>query len=172
MPLVVEDGTGLSNANSYVSVENADAYFQLRANDEWSTLEADAKVAALVSATQYIDLRWGPNLKGVRAFETQALEFPRVDFCTTAEPPVPLPINVVNACIEYGLRASRGPLAPDIEYDASGRLATSTKEKVGPIEESKSWIGGNAYSVAFVPYRIPDAMMRGFVRATNGGVIR
>ena len=39
MTIVLEDGSVVNNANSYVTVEEADNYFTLRNNSEWLTLE-------------------------------------------------------------------------------------------------------------------------------------
>jgi hypothetical protein len=135
MTLVVEDGNGLPTANAYVDVAFADDYFTLRGIVAWVNAVSTAKEVALVKATDYIDLAWGPRFKGVRAFvssppdETvdQALEFPRdvrepfignidyldinfatVNSYTTMAPltkPVAIPSALKKACCEYALRA-------------------------------------------------------------------
>ena len=74
--MIVEDGTGKADANSYVSVEFADDYFSARGATEWASLGDDAKEAALVNATDYIDnvFQW----LGKKEFDGQSLRFPRV----------------------------------------------------------------------------------------------
>lgn len=73
--MIVEDGTGLSDANSYVSVEFADDYFSARGVSEWSACENKEQI--LVKSTDFIDsiYQW----KGKKEFENQALRFPRVE---------------------------------------------------------------------------------------------
>lgn len=73
---VVEDGTGVADANSYVTVEFADEYFRSRGVGEWEGLVENAKKQALIRATDFIDnmFQWLGN----REFEGQALRFPRV----------------------------------------------------------------------------------------------
>jgi hypothetical protein len=54
--LVVEDGTGLSTANSYATVEEADVYFDGRLHGErWVGADDDTKTAALIWATALLD---------------------------------------------------------------------------------------------------------------------
>lgn len=75
--MIVEDGTGLTDSNSYVSVVFADDYFSSRGITEWATLTAQVKEQALIRATDYIDnvFQWyGKKLKS-----EQSLRFPRVN---------------------------------------------------------------------------------------------
>ena len=74
--MIVEDGTGLTDANSYASVEFADDYFSARGVSEWADLETEVKEQSLIKATDYIDsiFQW----YGKKEFEHQALRFPRV----------------------------------------------------------------------------------------------
>ena len=44
MSLIVEDGTGLAGAESYVSVTDADTYHDKRGNTAWATLTTAQKV--------------------------------------------------------------------------------------------------------------------------------
>lgn len=78
MPLVliVEDGTGLTNANSYASVAEADAYHEAHLYaDAWVEMETWRKEAALAQATRALDtyVEW----RGARWSENQALRWPR-----------------------------------------------------------------------------------------------
>lgn len=75
--MVVEDGTGKTDANSYVSVVFADDYFSSRGVTEWTSLTNDAKEQALIRATDYIDniFQWC----GKQVSSEQSLRFPRVN---------------------------------------------------------------------------------------------
>lgn len=74
--MVVETGTGLDNADSYVSIDFADDYFSSR-NPKWADKTDEEKETALIVATDYVDnmFKW----KGKKASGEQALSFPR--FC-------------------------------------------------------------------------------------------
>lgn len=68
---------GAVNANSYVTVEEANAYFTDRLyTDNWSNAGASEKTKALLWATRVLDaqVKW----HGDKATETQALQWPRV----------------------------------------------------------------------------------------------
>ncbi|MAR55997.1 MAG: hypothetical protein CMM93_02335 [Rickettsiales bacterium] len=76
MAFVTEDGTGLAEANSYVSVAEADAYHADRGNAAWIG-EDSAKQSALIKATDYLEQTYGRRWKGERLYADQALEWPR-----------------------------------------------------------------------------------------------
>lgn len=128
----------------YGTLEGADAYHQARGNTAWAIGPDDARKAALVRATDYIDGRyrvmmatgrWVSMFPGVRtAGRGQANEWPRTgarDNDGNALPVDQVPVEVERATYEAALRelASPGSLSPD--FVASEAV---TKEKVGPIE--------------------------------------
>lgn len=75
--MIVEDGTGLTDSNSYVSVDFADNYFLVRNVSEWNDLEISVKESALIRATDYVDniFQW----HGKKLSTEQALRFPRIN---------------------------------------------------------------------------------------------
>lgn len=75
--IIVEDGSGLPNSNSYMSVLE----MRTRASDrgvDFSGLSDDDVGVLLIKSTDYID-RFEPELIGAREFENQALAWPRID---------------------------------------------------------------------------------------------
>jgi len=78
LTLVVEDGTGLSNSNSYVSVAGADSYNDAHVSrTAWTALSTGDKEAALAMATRVIDESYQFN--GFKNSDSQALQWPRRD---------------------------------------------------------------------------------------------
>ncbi len=78
LTLVVEDGTGLSTANSYVSVAEADAYNCAHVSrTAWDALSTGDQEAALAMATRVLDESF--QFKGFRVEDEQALQWPRRD---------------------------------------------------------------------------------------------
>lgn len=75
MTLTVEDGTGLANAESYISVTDTDTYFTNVGNASWTGTTA-VKEAALRKATQYLDATY--SWIGSILDDDQALGWPRV----------------------------------------------------------------------------------------------
>lgn len=69
MTLIVETGSGVPGANSYVTAAFVTTYLTTRnraTENSWSTLSASVQAALCVAATDYIDKRWGQRFKGVK----------------------------------------------------------------------------------------------------------
>lgn len=80
MALIVEDGSGLTNSESYISVADADTYHtNHRDPSAWSNATEARKEAALREATQYINGFYQGRWKGTRVRSTQRLSWPRED---------------------------------------------------------------------------------------------
>lgn len=123
MAIIVENGQGLANANSYASVADADTYHSDRGNDIWEDLTELQKEQSLIRATDYMEAVYRLRWKGYRHSETQALSFPRdelqrEDFTYLNQwsyyPNDEVPKEVKNACIELALKASTQELNPDL----------------------------------------------------------
>jgi hypothetical protein len=123
MAFTVEDGTGLTDSNSYVSVADATAYHADRGNTAWDSV-AEPEIA-LVRATQAIDQYGFERYLGYKSAETQALEWPRTDavdrngYTFTG-----VPIPVVYAVCEAALieAATPGAMSPALERGGAVRM--------------------------------------------------
>lgn len=136
--LIVEDGTGKVDAESYVDVDAADAYTASRLIDVWhaSELTTLQKEAALRRSTDYIDLEYGLKLKGVKANPLQALQFPRKEvYLPKSFEPYPddiIPVAVSRACIELAVIALSGPL---YSIEDQTRVVIEESKGVGPLSK-------------------------------------
>jgi hypothetical protein len=74
--IIVEDGTGIANANSYISAADADTYFEgrLRSTD-WSGASAGDKDIALAESRRVLDYQWQWN--GTKTDDSNELQWPR-----------------------------------------------------------------------------------------------
>lgn len=130
--MVVEDGTGLADAESYAAVEAADAYHAARGNTAWAGDPA-AKEAALRRGTEYLDGLYRSRWLGRLAVPGQGLCWPRACACTAdgVLPSDAIPAALVRACCEAALREIQDPggLTPDI---LPGERVVS--ETVGPLK--------------------------------------
>lgn len=160
---VPEDGTGLPDSNSYVSVQDADAYFGDRGNTSWATTQEEKEVA-LVRATDYVDGRFGLQFIGEKATDTQSLAWPR-----TNTPFTGIPRQLLRACCEYAVRALGAELAPDPEVTASGLTTVVTSEEVGPLKTSYAVAqkGFGSSVELFRPYPSADMLLRGLLNVSN-----
>ena len=106
--MVVEDGTGLSNADSFVSVAYADTYFSTRNVTAWASLTN--KEALLIKATDYIEAVYSEAWKGTTLTDTQSLSFPRIIDDATVYPD-----RLLKAVCELAYKANSGDLLVDVE---------------------------------------------------------
>lgn len=120
MALVVEDGTGKSNAESYVSVSDCATYASARGLS-FASSPVDLAEQALRRATAFIDGAYGSSFSGERLkHRDQALEWPRagaVDATGYPVAPDSVPIEVKNATCEAAVRELAVPnsLTPDLK---------------------------------------------------------
>ncbi len=129
MSIVVEDGTGKSTAESYISIADADTYFINRGITSWDALDnTDDKEPALRKATEYMINEYRQRWQGARLTEAQALDWPRVGVVVgswTVDSDS-VPEIVARACAELALKSISDELQADL---TQGVL----KEKVVPI---------------------------------------
>lgn len=167
MALIVEDGTGLADAESFASVAEATEYHAARGNAAWAALASDTlREQLLRKATDYMEAIYRTQWAGTRTKATQALSWPRYDV------PLPdvlalgdvqqfvewtiVPKPVKNACAELALRAITADLAPDI-----GRQKSSVK--VGPID-----VTYDDASAPFTRFRAVDNMVAVYMGNSGG----
>lgn len=139
MALIVETGSIVAGAESYISVADADTHHSNRGAAAWAALTTAQKEQALRKATDYMLQIYRMLWKGVRMSATQALDWPRAwvylePVVTGANSDFPnlvadnvVPTEVKNACAELALRASSATLYADLTQQKK-------KVKVGPIE--------------------------------------
>lgn len=99
MPIIIEDGSGKENSNSFATVEELEVFAALRG----VTLPS-SKEALLVQAADYISFR-EPEFQGSRSKPNQALAFPRKGLTVNcvAFPEDEIPVQVKNAQLQAAL---------------------------------------------------------------------
>ena len=168
MAFTVEDGTGKVDSNSYCDLTFANSYFTDRNNSAWVGTDP-VKQAALIQATDYIELRFSNLFYGDKKVEEQALSFPRInaDFSE-------MPVALKKACCEYALRALSAQLLPDPVIDPSGQGLERVRKRVGPIEKETryQYQGPGTVRIIIRPYPAADALLKDLIRSSGGRVIR
>lgn len=128
--IIVEDGTGVPNANSYVDV----AYARTFADDVGLVFPSDDDALArlLLGSMAYIEAQ---PFQGFASTPTQSLQWPRTGVFVNgyAVPSNTIPIQLKQAQVQAAFMVSEGTdLNPTID---AGLI---TKETVGPIETDYS----------------------------------
>jgi len=135
MAIIVETGSGVPNANSYVTLSYCDTYFETKGYTTWVNGDDDLKECAIINACDYMEtLMW----KGQKALSTYVLSWPRRGVYDADGYPIysdTIPLQVQKAQCELALRffQNKAPLA-----DVSSGDSYIIKEVVGPIEISYS----------------------------------
>lgn len=134
--LIVENGSGVENANSYVSADYVENYMMLRNYTIWTTQSEYVKRASIIKAMDYIDHLY--NWKGVRKFRDQNLAFPRENirddegFDVSGIIPVALKKAVCEAAFyvynQYSLYAKKDPKG-DLKKDKKSATTGTEIEK-------------------------------------------
>ncbi len=146
MALVVEDGTGKTNSEAYISVADADTYHTnyTGATSNWSTASTTVKERTLRLSTLALDaqnvLRW----KGRRQSKGQALDWPRNNVKDSSGFFIDsnvIPEDLRRANAELALReiTDSDGILPDIDDNG---IIKREKVKVGPIESDIEFVGG------------------------------
>jgi hypothetical protein len=153
---IVEDGSGVPGANSYLSLDDADAYHTDRGNTAWQTT-ADKKKAALIKATAYVENRFVWET-GYKADSLNSLSWPRYE-AEDAE--------------GYGFD---GDEIPEKLKAAVAELAlvALSEDIFSPIEREISSVSAGPVSVSYVPgasqekrYPLVEGLLRGLASPSS-----
>lgn len=158
---IVEDGTGLGNATSYVDTTFADDYL----GDNWAADE-NAKQANLVSATEYFDARWGGILKGMPLTSIQPLEFPRKNMLNRYnDKVVGIPRDLKRAVCQYALLNTSGNL-----YNDPTKSLDKIKSKttvVGPVTTAVTYADSAVEATGWRAFPLADQLVAQYIESNT-----
>ena len=179
MAVVVEDGTGVVDANSYFSTATADSYFIDRGVTAWALLDSDAKNAFAIRATETVEQVYGGRWQGAPVYAVQGLAWPRAGVVDRDRDMVlpwsPLPRALVSATLELAaLIMTRGDLYAPVSQVPGGPVIERT---IGPL--TTRWAAnetvnamattfvapGNRIDLMLAPLLVPRTFGRTAIRA-------
>lgn len=169
--LIVEDGSCVANANSYVTITEADEYQNSRNRADWLELEDNQKASLILQATQYIDGIY--NWKGRAKYEEQFLAFPRVaitdlnGFDVSHIIPTKLKIAVYEAAY-YGFTQELFT----VYASSTGNIKKDKKVVSGAVEKEVEYFNSKESSVDFVSrFTMLDAILKGLYLPKNANTV-
>ena len=176
MAFIVEDGTGITNSNAYISVTDFRTYWGDR-GVSYGSLTNDQIQGYIVQATQYIDSRYA--FKGYPTNDTQELYWPRTNGSggeiVDTRSRKTIAVNVIPDI----LKSSMCELTAIINDKGNGNINDNlsnniTSQKVGVMSIGYGSSNGSQYggsnSTAFSEYRVVTNYIKGVL--TTSGVIR
>lgn len=158
MALVIEDGSGKSDATSFTTGAQAVAYGTLRGVSMPPEAEMEPH---LVLAADYL-LRYESRLQGYRSTAEQRLPFPRgsVYLHSVAQPADEIPAPVVEAQILLAIESFKG-----VELRPRGEGREVLMEEIGPLKQQFAETGSGASGPVF--HNVED-VLRPLFRGHSG----
>lgn len=165
MSIIVEDGTQVPGAESYVTTAFCDTYHSNRNNSAWVALSTSLKEGYLRQAMGYIQGVYRGKWKGVRVSALQALDWPRwgveITDVTLGQIAYYVPYNEIPLELQYvqaelAWFAASGLLNPNLTQNV-------LTKKVGPIE-----VQYDPYSPQSPRYPIVEGYLKIFLQGGTG----
>ena len=169
MAFIVEDGTGIIDANAYIDLAFVSAYFLERNDLVWSGTDAE-KQAFIIKATDYIDLIFWKRFLGTVFSESQALKFPRLaDDGVSAKP---IPLNLKRACAEYAKIAKSQALLVNPTLPTDGLVVSQIdKEVAGAVKKNIKYDTNKSF-IAIRPYPSADYYLSSLLIPNSNFILR
>lgn len=182
MAFVAEDGTGVTNANAYISV----SFFRTYHTDRGRVVDAatypDSEVeSAIIQGTDFVEKRYSGRWVGSgRLLSTQGLSNPRKNVYIDGVLVEGVPRLLQEAVAEYALRALAAALMPDPPSAFTEGAVVKEKVVLGPITEETEYAdpagaisGTEIVNGKVVPsYPEADLLLRPLLTGGGGSVIR
>lgn len=181
---IVEDGSIVTNANSYTTVDFADSYFTDKLISLWTNLTEDQKKARLIVASQYVDVKWGSQLKGHVLNKDQPLLFPRdVFYIITQDQSTQeqvttfiIPKVLQQAVCEYALNVDEETMSLTTVFGTTeqGGELKRKKEEVGAIKTEYEFFASESSGNVdlFSHYVLADSLMSSLLKVRQYKCIR
>lgn len=147
--LVIEDGTGLDNANTYIDQEFVNTEAELVPSEAWDN-NGSLQAIALVNAARFLDWRYGSRAPGVRS-STQALYWP-------VNGQVPKQVKLAQARL-----AVRFIEDGSFEYSQPQPIQSTSVSIAGAVSESTTYFAASSTNL----YAEVDAIMKPILTQNN-----
>lgn len=159
--IIVEDGTLVTNSNSYLTVAEADAYHTLYGNLDWAG-DDSIKEQALILATQSIDSLYYEKFLSCQISIDQSLEFPRFLAGITNEL---IPTCLKHATAEVALMQLNGvDIFPTPNTD--NNLKSKTIEISGGPKKALEWVK-TPQSESYVGFNKIDLLLKRVLKKSD-----
>jgi hypothetical protein len=161
MAIIVEDGTGLADAQCYCSLEYLDAYLEERGL-EHDHSDADKERALVIAAKDWIDGYHTFNSE--KLVSTQALKFPTEDDG--------LPADILLANAKAAHLYLHDLLLVDLSLVSTSGEVESESKSIGTLSKSTSYRAGTAQRYSRVLPRDLTNLLQPYLYAGSGTTLR
>ncbi|QZA70454.1 head-to-tail adaptor [Erwinia phage AH03] len=165
--IIVEDGTGKANSNSYVSIADLISFAALYQTE---LTDDDSTASLLIQAADYIESK---SYKGSKANSNQAMKWPRKEAYINCEddeelyPSNSIPVEIKKAQLQCALAVSNGvslmPTVTAADY--------VLEETIGPI--TTKYADAAEYGLSYAPnLPIVDSLLSCLTNSNRPGLFR
>lgn len=163
MTLIVEDGTGIANANCYISELELDAYALLRNEDLSSYTTAQKEAAIFIAANDWIDGRH--EFKGAKVNDTQGMKLYTdvVTFDLASK-------DIKNANANTAILQLKGLLFVQVSIADKDGAIKSQQDKLDVLETKTEFLEGTAIAGGTYSTTIADNLIKQYT--LSGGSIK
>lgn len=166
MPLIVEDGTIVANADSYNTLAEITTYHNNRGNSAWDLLDSEVQEQCARKATDYLAHVYKGYWKGVLVSASQSLDYPRDKVYLEATSSgsnllssTVIPVGLKNAHAELSLIANTEVLLP-------AKSKSVRKKTIGPLTTEYEPSQPN-----YKKYSVVDSLLRPYLKPNSGKVV-
>lgn len=142
MAFTQEDGTGIADANAYISVSEFREYHEDRGRVVDAATYPDSQVeVAIIRATDFVERLYSHRWRGSGPYVSgQGLSWPRSAYYENGIQVTDRPKKLIQAVAEYTLRALSSDLMPDPDtFVESPGTVVMERTELGPIVEEKRY---------------------------------
>ena len=167
MSLIVEDGSIVTDAESYVSVTDADVYLAKYGKDAvWSTKTVEQKEVLLRSSRLYMDTKY--NWKGSQATQGHTTNWPRSEVYIegTLLGSEFIPVDISNANATLAAESASSELYRNVDNGTTGQRIASTSDAVGPLSSSIAYFDSPTNTGTQIEFTEVNLVLAPYV---NGG---
>lgn len=162
--IIVEDGSGVPNANSYIDVQYALNYLEERGI---KLPTEDNMKPMLINAMDFMESL--NRYKGKRTFPHQELQFPRSGLCSDGE-------EIPSNSIPKDIKRAQAQLVADAAESGKPLLSTKQtyalkKRVLGPLTQEFA-TGLGAVVEGATPHPRFWSLINGYLRSSSQGVLR
>jgi len=173
--LIVEDGSIVANADSYVSITDANTYWLTNRNNNaiWLAASDGQKDQALREATQFLDNAY--DWLGGRRNYNQSLRWPRVLWWTKDNKVLnvnAIPDAVKQAQMELALEAVQGRLITGGTRASLERGGMIQAESLSGMSIQYSSVAPGGFSYPFIDLLVADYVQGARYGAVSGTAVR
>ena len=161
--LIIEDGTGVPNANTYATLAEYKDYLTMYNNTAALAKTDEALVASLLSGADYLNTY---KFKGVQSTQMQGLVWPRGEVFLRDDP-LPLPDNVIPSVIKKAQMAASEINVGGQNLQPNILPGTFLKRnKVGPLE--KEYFNGMDSGIYSPTFSFVDGILADYLTGGTG----